>query len=131
MWKECFPTSEPFLNWSATASATATAANAKRPGNMSHNPQLMHCFVWLQEIGSKQIEGENLLLVAQTKIHENKAGGVMKVMKIASLRSFSSISSKLLCQVHASATQEEGARLARLSEKLLREAGPWRMWPGF
>lgn len=43
-----------------------------------------------KEIGNKQIEGENLLLVAQTKIIENK---------------------------------EEGARLARLSEKLLREAG--------
>ncbi|CAJ1378570.1 unnamed protein product [Effrenium voratum] len=43
-----------------------------------------------KEVGNKQIEGENLLLVAQTKIHENK---------------------------------EEGARLARMSEKLLREAG--------
>ena len=87
----------------------------------------MHCFAWSQEIGSKQIEGENLLLVAQTKIHENKAGSMMKVMKTVSLGSFSSISAKLLCPVHAIATQEEGARLARLSEKLLREAGPWRM----
>jgi len=92
------------LNWSATASATATAANAKRPGNMSHNPQLTHFFAWLQEIGSKQIEGENLLLVAQTKIHENKAGGVMKVMKIYSFSQilfyFSQASLPSACQCH-------------------------------
>ena len=31
-----------------------------------------------QEIGNKQIEGENLLLVAQSKLHENKAGDSQK-----------------------------------------------------
>mgnify|MGYP002803559830 FL=1 len=64
-----------FLNYGNAAEARSKAKQAVDIG---------------KEIGSKQIEGENLLLVAQTKIHENK---------------------------------EEGARLARLSEKLLREAG--------
>jgi len=43
-----------------------------------------------KDIGDKTMEGENLLLVAQSKLHENK---------------------------------DESARLARLAEKLLREAG--------
>ncbi|CAE7210117.1 GPSM1 [Symbiodinium natans] len=64
-----------FLNYGNAAEARARAKLAVDIG---------------KEIGNKQIEGENLLLVAQSKVHENK---------------------------------EEGARLARLSEKLLREAG--------
>ncbi|CAE7762771.1 GPSM1 [Symbiodinium sp. CCMP2592] len=64
-----------FLNYGNAAEARAKAKLAVDIG---------------KEIGNKQIEGENLLLVAQSKLHENK---------------------------------EEGARLARLSEKLLREAG--------
>ncbi|CAE7619051.1 GPSM1 [Symbiodinium pilosum] len=64
-----------FLNYGNAAEARARAKLAVDIG---------------KEIGNKRIEGENLLLVAQSKIHENK---------------------------------EEGARLARLSEKLLREAG--------
>lgn len=64
-----------FLNYGNAAEARSKAKQAVEIGKV---------------IGNKQIEGENLLLVAQTKIHENK---------------------------------EEGARLARLSEKLLREAG--------
>lgn len=65
-----------FLNYGNAAEARAKAKQAVDIG---------------KEIGDKRIEGESLLLVAQSKIHENK---------------------------------EEGARLARLSEKLLREAGP-------
>lgn len=64
-----------FLNYGNAAEARAKAKAAVEIG---------------KDIGSKRIEGENLLLVAQTKIVENK---------------------------------EEGARLARMSEKLLREAG--------
>jgi len=64
-----------FLNYGNAAEARSKAKQAVEIG---------------KEIGNKQIEGESLLLVAQTKIHENK---------------------------------EEGASLARLSEKLLREAG--------
>eukprot|EP00930_Biecheleria_cincta_P096533 TRINITY_DN88363_c0_g1_i1.p1 TRINITY_DN88363_c0_g1~~TRINITY_DN88363_c0_g1_i1.p1 ORF type:complete len:544 (+),score=146.94 TRINITY_DN88363_c0_g1_i1:67-1632(+) len=64
-----------FLNYGNAAEARAKAKQAIEIG---------------KEIGNKRIEGENLLLVAQTKIIENK---------------------------------EEGARLARTAEKLLREAG--------